>query len=60
MELAELNRKLKSFDEELDRLNKRFDETQGESRLYHSGYCLSSLIEISGLLSLSVIYSLLP
>ena len=28
-EIAELNRKLRLSDEELDRINKRFNETQG-------------------------------
>ena len=28
-EVSELNRKLKFADEEIDRVNKRFDETQG-------------------------------
>ena len=28
-EVSELNRKLKLADKELDRINKRFDETQG-------------------------------
>ena len=32
-ELAEVNRKLKSSDEELDLLNKQFDEAQGKSKL---------------------------
>ena len=32
-ELAELNRKLKSSEDELDRLNKRFNEVQGKSEL---------------------------
>ena len=33
-EVSELNRKLRLADEELDRVNKRFDETQGMWHLY--------------------------
>jgi hypothetical protein len=32
-ELEELNRKLKSSEDELDALNKRFDEAQGKPKL---------------------------
>ena len=33
-EVSELNRKLRLADEELDRVNKRFEETQGMRNLY--------------------------
>ena len=33
-EVSELNRKLRLADEELDRVNKRFDETQGMRYFY--------------------------
>ena len=35
-EVSELNRKLKLADEEIDRVNKRFDETQGMHIVFRS------------------------
>ena len=42
-EVSELNRKLELADEELDRVNKRFDETQVMRNLYiRSDMCIES------------------
>ena len=45
VEIAELNRKLRLSDEELDRINKRFNETQGMRHYYipESDMCVNLL-----------------
>ena len=43
-ELAELNRKLKSSEDDLSLVNKRFDEAQGKSKLRYSLMAVACLL----------------
>ena len=44
-EVSELNQKLRLADEELDCVNKRFDETQGKRCLYMSEVICALILE---------------